>query len=230
MCGRITLTKNKKSIIKDFAIDSWRADDYSPSYNIAPSQFSPILVKEDNLRIIRSMQWGLSSDIATNCYRPINIRLETLLRKNYHQNLVSNGTCVVLASGYYEWGNLNNQKVPYYFQLKNRSIIKIAGLWTTLKSSQGITFTYAIVTTKAQNEIKHIHHRMPLILDELSVDDWINYKSNKEKNLIVNPNGTSEMKLDFFTVSNLVNSPRNNTYSCIKPFEYSFQYNMFNDL
>ena len=82
MCGRITLTKNKKSIIKDFAIDSWRADDYSPSYNIAPSQFSPILVKEDNLRIIRSMQWGLSSDIATNCYRPINIRLETLLRKS----------------------------------------------------------------------------------------------------------------------------------------------------
>ena len=66
MCGRMTLTKSKKSIIKELAIDSWEADGYSPSYNIAPSQFSPILIKKDNLRVIKSMQWGLSSNIVSN--------------------------------------------------------------------------------------------------------------------------------------------------------------------
>ena len=229
MCGRITLTKSKKSIIKDLAIDSWRADGYSPSYNIAPSQFSPILIKEDSLKVIKNMQWGLSSNVVSDYYKPINIRLETLLKKGYYQNLVSNGRCVVLSSGYYEWVNLNGQKIPYYFQFKNRSIIKIAGLWTALKSSQGISYTYAIVTTKAQSEIKHLHHRMPLILDELSADDWVKHEGNKEQNLIANHNRTNETKLHFFTVSNLVNSPRNNTHNCIKPFEYSFQCNMFND-
>ena len=45
MCGRKTLTKDMKSIIEELAIEEWEnPDNYIPSYNIAPTQNSPILI------------------------------------------------------------------------------------------------------------------------------------------------------------------------------------------
>ncbi|HIN26914.1 MAG TPA: hypothetical protein EYM74_06330, partial [Candidatus Marinimicrobia bacterium] len=45
MCGRKTLTKDAQSIIEELLIDEWeQKDEYSPSYNIAPTQNSPVLV------------------------------------------------------------------------------------------------------------------------------------------------------------------------------------------
>ena len=59
MCGRKTLTKAKKAIIKELFIDEWQDDNYKPSFNIAPTQNSPVLISLRNSRIIKSMKWGL---------------------------------------------------------------------------------------------------------------------------------------------------------------------------
>ena len=59
MCGRKTLTKDKKAIIKELFIDEWQDDNYKPSFNIAPTQNSPVLISLRNSRIIKSMKWGL---------------------------------------------------------------------------------------------------------------------------------------------------------------------------
>ena len=53
MCGRKTLTKNMQSIFEELAIDEWEnSEDYSPSYNIAPGQRSPIIIQRDK-RIVK---------------------------------------------------------------------------------------------------------------------------------------------------------------------------------
>ncbi|NHZ87399.1 MAG: hypothetical protein GWP19_16275, partial [Planctomycetia bacterium] len=45
MCGRKTLTKDMQSITEELAIEEWEnPDNYLPSYNIAPTQTSPILI------------------------------------------------------------------------------------------------------------------------------------------------------------------------------------------
>ena len=49
MCGRKTLTKTIEKIVEDLYVDEWRMDNYIPSYNIAPSQFSPILINKNKL-------------------------------------------------------------------------------------------------------------------------------------------------------------------------------------
>ena len=43
MCGRKTLTKRKIEIIQKMLVDDWN-DEWIPSYNIAPTQNTPILV------------------------------------------------------------------------------------------------------------------------------------------------------------------------------------------
>ena len=40
-------------------VDEWQVEDYTPSYNIAPTQNSLVLVQERGYNIVRSMRWGL---------------------------------------------------------------------------------------------------------------------------------------------------------------------------
>ena len=46
MCGRKTLTKGKIEIIQEMLVDDWN-DDWIPSYNIAPTQNTPILIHNE---------------------------------------------------------------------------------------------------------------------------------------------------------------------------------------
>ena len=50
MCGRKTLINSKESIINELMIDEWSIKNYNPSYNIAPTQYSPILIKNNGKR------------------------------------------------------------------------------------------------------------------------------------------------------------------------------------
>ena len=60
MCGRKTLTKSKKSIIEELKISEWdKTINYIPSFNIAPTQKSLVIVGKNNKRQIKSMKWGL---------------------------------------------------------------------------------------------------------------------------------------------------------------------------
>ena len=60
MCRRKTLTRKLKSIIEELAIEELlEKDHYTPSYNIAPTQQSPILM-DNGKRLVKSMRWGLS--------------------------------------------------------------------------------------------------------------------------------------------------------------------------
>ena len=59
MCGRKTLSMRKREIIEQLMVDEWQVEDYTPSYNIAPTQNSLVLVQKRGYNIVRSMRWGL---------------------------------------------------------------------------------------------------------------------------------------------------------------------------
>ena len=64
---------------------------------------------------------------------------------------------------------------PYYITHTENKILPLAGLWTTWKSSNSYTLsTYTVITTSPVNNVNHIHNRMPVILDQDSMDKWTN--------------------------------------------------------
>ena len=98
MCGRKTLTKDAQTILEELLVDEWdQKDEYNPSYNIAPTQYSPILIYNTN-RKIEHMRWGLvpywAKDKAIGA-KMINARGETLLEKPSFKNLLSNFFCIL---------------------------------------------------------------------------------------------------------------------------------------
>ena len=113
MCGRKTLTRDVQSIIEEMAIEEWQdADLYTPSFNIAPTQSTPIMIDHMG-RNVKPMKWGLIPNWAKDesiGSKLINARSETLLQKPSFQNLVSQKRCVVITDGYYEWKKIQENR------------------------------------------------------------------------------------------------------------------------
>ena len=167
MCGRKTLTRDLQSIIEELAIDEYLDDGFEPSYNIAPTQFSPVLIGKDDSRVLKRMKWGLipswSKDDAIGS-KMINARSESLLEKPSFQNLVHQHRCVVITDGYFEWKKGNEGSQLFYISHPKKKLLPMAGLWTTWESSSSrMISSYTVITTIPQKAIAHIHNRMPVI-------------------------------------------------------------------
>ena len=221
MCGRKTLTKDTQAIIEELLIDEWdQKDEYNPSFNIAPTQNSPILIYS-NKRKIEQMRWGLIPSWSKNKTigaKMINARGETLLEKPSFKNLVISKRCVVITDGYFEWQNIGTVKTPHYFHDPKKNILPMAGLWDEWKSANGeLMKTYTVITTTPKPEYAHIHSRMPVILPHSEIDVWINTRDHSPKAALgrVLP---YRYELEVYPVSTFVNSPKNNSARCITPF------------
>ena len=225
MCGRKTLTKDMQSIIEELAIEEWEnPDNYLPSYNIAPTQTSPILI-DNGKRSVRLMRWGLIPSWAKDDkfgVRMINARIETVTEKPSYRNLVSSNRCIVIADGYYEWKSNGKNKTPYYLKNFDDKLLPIAGLYDVWKHPDGyLVPSYTIVTKDAQKELSRIHPRMPVILPHNHLDKWLQTE-NHSVSIALELAKNAEQTLEIFPVSNLVNSAKNNSPKCILPINKTF--------
>ena len=216
MCGRKTLTKGKIEIIQDLLVDDW-AEDWEPSFNIAPTQNTPVLLYKEK-RQLRTMRWGLvpfwAKDLKMGS-RMINARAETLTEKPAFRSLLRSKRCVVVTDGYYEWQQTNSGKQPFYIHHRQGQILPMAGLWDKwLDENEKEWNTYTVITTEPAESISHIHNRMPVILNKPHMDYWINCDYPPDEALeYLKP---YENPLEFYPVSKFVNSPANNTVECKK--------------
>ena len=108
MCGRYANKNSFEDIEKLFQADLIQSPSISiqPSYNICPTQYSPVVVSAGEKYYMENMHWGLipswskDSKFATNL---INARIETVQEKPSFKGLINTSRCIVIASGYYEW-------------------------------------------------------------------------------------------------------------------------------
>ena len=89
-----------------------------PRYNIAPTQsVATIRADEQGLRSLDLLRWGLvphwAKDVGIG-NRLINARAETVAEKPAFRQAFSRRRCLVLASGFYEWGQTPAGKSPFF--------------------------------------------------------------------------------------------------------------------
>jgi len=219
-----------QSIIEDLSVDIWEdPEDYAPSYNIAPTHQSPILIQE-NKRIVRPMRWGLIPSWAkakTFGANTINARNETLLEKPTYRNLVHQKRCIVLADGYYEWSRNASGKTPHYIYSANNSLLLMAGLWDLWSGGKDLPISsYTIITAPATEELASIHPRMPVMFTPETADAWIDTDKNYFETLFPFLEQYN-VPLQHHTVSNKVNKVNYNSADCISPFIYPPQTTLF---
>ena len=214
MCGRFVSKAKKEEIEKEFKVEIGDGNALTvPRYNIAPTQMIAAVTEIESERKISLFKWGLVPRWAKDesiGNKLINARAETLSEKPSFRDAFRSRRCIVPASGFYEWMRVaKGAKQPFYFYLKDKTIFGFAGLWEERldKETGELTETCTIITTEANEVLKPIHERMPVILISEHYDFWLDEKvkdTEKLKNLLV-PYPAKEM--DSHAVSRSVNSP-----------------------
>jgi len=212
MCGRFEIHSAIELIAKIFGIHEWDIE-YSPSYNIAPSQDILLVLNEGKRRLVKS-RWGFvpswSKELSAG-YKMINARAESVADKPSFRQAFQNQRCLVMADGFYEWKKEGTTKRPFYIRLKSGEPIGFAGLYNVWKSPEGEQIcTSTIITTDANEIIQPLHDRMPAITSPDAYDLWIDPNIH-DKALLQNilKSYPSE-ELDVYEVTPKVNSPKNN--------------------
>lgn len=206
MCGRFTLIKPKLVKKRFHTVNDIPL--FEPTYNVAPSQFFPVVTKNspNKINLMRwgyIPEWGKEKGISL-----INIRSESTKEKPYFRNVLSTRRCIIPSTGFFEWKKEGNSKTPYFIYLKGKKLFGFAGVYSNLKDAEGKEVnTFAILTCPANEFMKGIHERMPVILGEKDEELWLDEESKVDKlEKLLTP---YEGEMEGYPISKLVNSPEN---------------------
>lgn len=221
MCGRFAQRKSIQDILERFNILDPEEILFEPRYNIAPTQYSPVVLIENDQRVLKMMKWGLvpfwSKDSKTG-YKMINARSEGIETKPSFKNPLKKRRCLVSTDGFYEWHRIDKKnKVPYFITLKDHKPFAFAGIWDRWDKDNEQLETFTIITTGANKLIETIHNRMPVILNEKDESKWLDPELQDYDKIkpLLKPFPSKEM--DMHQVSRIVNSPKNDVPECVVP-------------
>jgi len=183
MCGRFVISNNKPYGLR-----------YKVSYNVAPSQLIPVKTKYNSIL----MKWSYAP-LWKRDMNLINGRSETINEKPSFKNAKR---CVIFHNGWYEWQRKGKNKIPFYHFCSSNNF---AGLYNEIGC--------LILTRNSTAKINHIHHRQPVLLEDIEVPLYL-----KGENII---NSNANNNVQFHAVSKNVNIQINNNSSLINPVDPS---------
>jgi putative SOS response-associated peptidase YedK len=233
MCGRYRLSRRKQIIEEYFDCYPW-ADDWSPRFNIAPTQSVPVIRQhpKEPVRQISSMRWGLIPNWARDASiasGTINAKSETAATKPAFRDPLKFRRCLIPADGFYEWKKMGASKQPFCFEVINGKLFAFAGIWDGWKNADGQWIkTCSILTTIPNAVTSTVHDRMPVILDPDSYDVWLDPGMQDVAALseFLTPYDARLMRC--YPVSSRVNHAGNDDEECSRPVEVSeAQSNLF---
>ncbi|MEI5907297.1 SOS response-associated peptidase [Bacillus spongiae] len=218
MCGRYTITIPPEEWSQLITIDEWSTE-WEISYNVAPGQKVLSAIYYNSKVRAGPLHWGLIPKWSPKGAAPkpmINARGETLSTKVSFKSLVDKRRCVFMADSFFEWKRKGKERIPYRFQLENGEPFAFAGLWDAREEHGQKHSMGTIITTKANDVVQPIHDRMPVILDTKDkILNWLNVNIPFDQvSSLLTP--LEDEKMEFYRVSNIVNSSQNNNEECIK--------------
>lgn len=185
------------------------------SFNVAPTQDSLIVrLDESDERELTAARWGLIPSWADDeriGNRLINARSDGVSSKPSFRSAFKRRRCVVPVSGFYEWTKSESgRKQPWYIHRAGGEIMLLAGLWERWEknAAMGAIESFTIMTTDANEDIRALHHRMPVVLERERVETWLDSEAKADA-LDSLMRGAGAGVLEWWPVSDRVNSPRN---------------------
>lgn len=217
MCGRFSLTLPADAMGRLFGVDG--AADFGPRYNIAPSQDVFVVRRRETGegRELVPMRWGFVPGWARDpetMRQPINARAETVSGKPMFRDAFRQRRCLIPADGFYEWQQTASGKQPWRIIRADGAPFAFAGLWDRWKGRDGrVIESCVIITTDANDAVRPIHDRMPVMLDIGRFEAWLSGTAVEASGLMEPYRGA----LAAHPVSRRVNDPNNEDPGIVQP-------------
>jgi len=179
MCGRfVVLSDEENKEIMDIIKEVERDLNGSPELEklktgeIFPTNIAPILTSNG----AKAMKWGFAKWDGKGVV--INSRSEGLLESKMFRKPALESRCLVPATHYFEWEGEGKSKIKQRIKVPGKKMMYMAGIF---RREQGeLHPVFSIITRDAATQIRHIHDRMPVILDEVSAKQWLMPGANVE--------------------------------------------------
>ena len=150
---------------------------------VRPTDIAPVIAPDSKAHSpqVFPMVWGFSNPKGGGPPL-VNCRIETAYQKPLWKQSWERCRCVIPTSYYFEWEHLlgNDGKKhtgdKYLIQPQSSDMTWLCGLYRFENNLP----VYVILTKDPSEDIAFIHDRMPLILPEHLVDDWIRPDGNPE--------------------------------------------------
>lgn len=166
MCGRLNISGNQlaQGVFDELSLKmSMPAND-----DLRPTQ--PVsVITHDNYKLQEVFSnWGIKPSWSKKLL--INAQAETVAVKRTFKSAFSANRCVVPCTGWYEWKDEGqSKKTKYFFTQSEGKPIYMAGiLFITQSNPQLVT-----LTTSPNNTCAQYHHRMPVLLENQHVHDYL---------------------------------------------------------
>ncbi len=111
-----------------------------------------------------TMRWGFPGRAGKGLL--INARAETALQRPTFRESVRHRRCVIPAGYFYEWDAGKNQVT---FRQPEQPVIFMAGFYSVFETEE----RFVILTAQANDSVRPVHDRMPLILERDELKTWI---------------------------------------------------------
>lgn len=219
MCGRYNLITDARALVDFFQVRTTL--DLEPRYNIAPSQDVPVVRRPGSERELATLRWGLIPHWAKNDkigYRMINARAETLAEKPSFRSAFRHRRCLIPATGFYEWKPADGGKQPYNIRIGDGKLFAFAGLWESWKGGDNKSVeSCTIIVTNANEVIRPLHDRMPVILHPGDYEDWLDPELHDPDMLQPLLQPCPSKWLNCYPVNRRVGSPAKDDPECVTP-------------
>lgn len=182
MCGRFTSTTPAEDLAAYFSVVETAVGEREPRWNVAPTDPVASVVDGDGGRRMGEMRWGLVPFWAKDASigsRMINARAETVTTTSAYARPFERRRCIVPADGFYEWQPVPGRKAkqPFHIRRVDGEPLALAALWDSWRptrgSDDGRLVSTVIVTTSANDVLRPIHDRMPVVLPPSAWDAWL---------------------------------------------------------
>jgi len=225
MCGRYKLS-TPADVLRD-VFGFVEHPNLPARYNVAPSQDVPVVRQRRQPageRTVQNLRWGL---IPSGMKGPkkiaaplINARAEGLASRPAFATALRRRRCAVLADGFYDWSGEGAAKQPYLVTRRDGAPFAFAGLWDRWidprEGGETPIDTFTIVTTAANELLRVLHPRMPVILAGADLDAWLDPASEPAR-FTAALAGVPAAALRYAPVAKRVNSARVDEANLVEP-------------
>ncbi len=180
MCGRFELKTEFEKLPKvlkqnyPIGLDS----KYETQNLIRPNDLVLVIKNEGRIKTT-FMSWGFVSPWAKDPFdkgisRPFNARSESVENKKLFSGSWKYRRCLIPASGFFE--------KKYRIRKENYESFWLGGIWSKWTSANGSELeTCCVLTTKPNELIKPLHHRMPVIVPNGYEEQWTEQVKNSDE-------------------------------------------------
>ncbi len=166
MCGRYNFTAEQSEEVMEILnkLNAKFQGKEARTGEVFPTNLAPILIDENKEISPTLSRWGFPKFDGKGVI--INARSETAFEKKTFRNSLLNQRCIIPSTGFYEW---DSSKRKFLFRLEGTNVLYMAGLYSYYQDEM----RYVILTTQANDSMKEVHHRMPLVIEKGDIEAWI---------------------------------------------------------